>query len=227
MIETIGDFELISDRTQVMQSTRNSELIFKWFKKLQPYNPTWQAMQDYTDSRTSESPDQVWLLQHTPVFTQGKTGKAEHVLNPGGIPVVQTDRGGQVTYHGPGQLIAYLLIDLRRKGFTVRDIVSKIEQAVINVLSSYGVDAAAKPDAPGVYTGNKKIASLGLRVRRGCTFHGLAFNVDMDISPFLRINPCGYQGLEMVQLKDFCPNVDFKEVARGLEIELSKQLLSV
>ncbi len=167
-----------------------------------PYEPTWHAMQHFTQTRDADSADEIWLLEHPRVFTQGQAGKAEHVLAAGDIPVVQVDRGGQVTYHGPGQLIAYILVDVRRAGQGVRDLVTQIENSLIDVLSQYAVSARAKPDAPGVYVGEKKIASLGLRIRRGCSFHGLALNVDMDLQPFQRINPCGYAGMSMTQLSD-------------------------
>ncbi|WGW01095.1 lipoyl(octanoyl) transferase LipB [Vibrio sp. YMD68] len=166
----------------------------------QDYHPVWKAMHEFTDNRTDESSDEIWLVEHNPVFTQGQAGKAEHILAAGDIPVVQSDRGGQVTYHGPGQLVAYFLINLRRKKLGVRDLVTHIENLVINTLKAYNIEASAKPDAPGVYSDNKKICSLGLRIRKGCSFHGLALNVDMDLSPFLRINPCGYAGMEMVQV---------------------------
>ena len=169
---------------------------------LQPYAQTWQAMTDFTNQRTPETPDQLWLVEHPPVFTQGQAGKEEHLLFPGDIPVVQTDRGGQVTYHGPGQLVAYPLLDLRRLKMGVRDLVTAIEQTIVATLAVYDIEAYPKPDAPGVYVAGNKIASLGLRVRRGCSFHGLALNVDMDLAPFLRINPCGYQGLAMTQMRD-------------------------
>ena len=164
---------------------------------IRPYLDTWQAMQAFTDRRDVDTPDEIWLLQHEAVYTQGQAGKAEHLLHPTEIPVVQSDRGGQITYHGPGQLIAYLLLDVRRKGLGVRQLVTAMEQAVIGVLASAGIDAAAKPDAPGVYVNGAKIASLGLRIRRGCSFHGLALNVDLDLTPFTHINPCGYAGLAM------------------------------
>lgn len=164
------------------------------------YAPTLAAMRDFTDTRTSTTPDELWLLQHRAVFTQGQAGKAEHVLAPGGIPVVQVDRGGQVTYHGPGQWVVYLLLDLRRRAMGVRDLVTLIEQSLVQLLHDYGVDAAPDPGAPGVYVGGAKIASLGLRVRRGCSYHGLALNVDMDLEPFSRINPCGYEGLQVTSL---------------------------
>ncbi|MDI3323007.1 lipoyl(octanoyl) transferase LipB [Pontibacterium granulatum] len=167
---------------------------------IEPYNPTWEKMQAFTDQRDDETRDEIWLLQHEPVFTQGQAGKAEHLLATGDIPVVQVDRGGQVTYHGPGQLIVYLMINLRRRKLGVREMVDIMERSLVDLLAEYGVDAYAKPDAPGVYVGDAKIASLGLRVRRGCSFHGLALNLDMDLGPFLRINPCGYAGMPMTQL---------------------------
>lgn len=166
----------------------------------QDYKSVWQAMSAYTDRRDDNSPDQLWLVQHPPVFTQGQAGKAEHILMPGDIPVVQVDRGGQVTYHGPGQIVAYPLINLRRLGIGVRDLVTALEQAIVATLADFKVEAYPKPDAPGVYVNETKVASLGLRVRRGCSFHGLSLNVDMDLQPFDRINPCGYVGLQMSQL---------------------------
>lgn len=169
------------------------------------YETAWHAMQRFTDQRTADTLDELWLLEHPAVFTQGQAGKAEHLLAPGNIPVVQVDRGGQVTYHGPGQLVAYFLLDVRRKQLGVRDLVSRIEQILVDLLAAYQLSAYAKPDAPGVYIDQAsgqaaKIASLGLRIRRGCSFHGLALNVDMDLSPFQRINPCGYAGMQMIQL---------------------------
>ncbi|WP_299776160.1 lipoyl(octanoyl) transferase LipB [uncultured Pseudoteredinibacter sp.] len=169
---------------------------------LMDYEPVWRSMSNYTDQRDSDSADEFWLVQHPPVFTQGQAGKAEHVLMPGDIPVVQVDRGGQVTYHGPGQLVLYPLIDLRRLGIGVRDLVTAIEKALVKTLASFDLEAYPKADAPGVYINEAKIASLGLRVRKGCSFHGLSLNVEMSLEPFLRINPCGYQGLEMVQMAD-------------------------
>jgi lipoyl(octanoyl) transferase len=160
-------------------------------------------MQQFTDDRTAATPDEVWLVEHPPVFTQGQAGKAEHVLAPGDIPVVQVDRGGQVTFHGPGQVVAYILVDIRRRGMGVRALVSCIEEAIIRVLDHYGVSGERVCGAPGIYVGGAKIAALGLRIRRGCSFHGLAFNVDMDLEPFSRINPCGYRGLEVTQLVSF------------------------
>lgn len=167
------------------------------------YEPTWQAMQQYSLERDAGTPDQIWLVEHPPVFTQGQAGKAEHLLSPGSIPVVQVDRGGQVTYHGPGQFVAYVLLDIRRLKSDVRKLVTALEQSVVELLASYGVNAKPRPDAPGVYVGDDKICSLGLRIKRGCSYHGLALNLDMDMEPFQRINPCGYQGLKMVQLADY------------------------
>lgn len=168
---------------------------------LQDYEPVWRAMQAYTDTRDADSSDELWLLEHPPVFTQGQAGKAEHVLAPGDIPVVQVDRGGQVTYHGPGQLVGYVLVDLKRLGFGIRELVTRIEQSLVELLDCYGLSAHPRPDAPGVYLGDgAKIAQLGLRVRRGCTFHGLSLNIDMDLEPFARINPCGYQGLAVTDM---------------------------
>ncbi|EGQ7829815.1 TPA: lipoyl(octanoyl) transferase LipB [Vibrio parahaemolyticus] len=186
----------------------------------QDYEPVWKAMHEFTDQRTEETPDEVWLVEHNPVFTQGQAGKAEHLINTGDIPVVQSDRGGQVTYHGPGQLVAYFLINLRRKKLGVRDLVTTIENLVINTLKAYNIDSAARPDAPGVYVNGKKICSLGLRIRKGCSFHGLALNVNMDLTPFLRINPCGYAGMEMVQVSQFNGPSDVETVEKQLIEEL-------
>jgi lipoyl(octanoyl) transferase len=189
------------------------------------YEPTWHAMQRFTDARDPTTPDEIWLLEHAPVFTQGQAGKAEHVLFPGDIPVVQVDRGGQVTYHGPGQLVAYLLLDVRRSSVGVRELVSRMERSLIELLASYGVSAAAKPDAPGVYVDGAKIASLGLRIRNGRSFHGLALNVDMDLQPFSRINPCGYAGMAMTQLADQLGEpVALAEVSARLREQLVKHL---
>lgn len=195
-------------------------------KKLgrQDYEPVWKAMHKFTDERTEEDVDQIWLVEHNPVFTQGQAGKAEHVLNAGDIPVIQSDRGGQVTYHGPGQLVAYFLINIRRKKFGVRDLVTHIENLVINTLKAYNINSTARPDAPGVYVDGKKICSLGLRIRRGCSFHGLALNVDMDLSPFLRINPCGYQGMEMAQVSQLGGPSELENVEQQLIQELVELL---
>lgn len=182
-------------------------------------------MTEFTNQRTPETIDQLWLVEHSPVFTQGQAGKAEHLLFPGDIPVVQSDRGGQVTYHGPGQLVAYPLLDLRRLKIGVRELVTSIEQTIVATLTYYGIESAAKPDAPGVYVNGDKIASLGLRVRRGCSFHGLALNVAMDLAPFQRINPCGYQGLAMTQMKDLLPNPPtLEDVQTQLVAEFARKL---
>jgi len=164
----------------------------------QDYQPIWQKMQAFTDNRTPDMQDELWLVEHSPVFTQGQAGKAEHLLAPGDIPVVPVDRGGQVTYHGPGQQMLYVLLDIKRRKIGVRQLVTALEQCIINALSPYDIQAYPKADAPGVYVDEKKVCSIGLRIRKGCSFHGLAFNVNMDLSPFQRINPCGYAGLEMI-----------------------------
>jgi len=187
---------------------------------LMDYEPVWRAMQAFTDRRDDATPDELWLVQHPPVFTQGQAGRAEHLLAPGDIPVVQVDRGGQVTYHGPGQVVCYPLIDIKRLQLGVRELVCGIEQAIIDVLKSYGVDAQRKEGAPGVYIDGVKIASLGLRIRRGKSFHGLAFNVDMDLEPFQRINPCGFRGLQVTNLSAFA-QASTGEVEDRLITELS------
>ncbi|MDY6919560.1 MAG: lipoyl(octanoyl) transferase LipB [Pseudomonadota bacterium] len=188
------------------------------------YATTWQAMKSLTDRRTAATLDEIWLLQHPPVFTQGQAGKAEHLLAPGDIPVIQVDRGGQVTYHGPGQLVGYLLVDLRRKGLGARDLVSRIEQAIVATLAELEICAAPRSDAPGVYVAARKIASLGLRIRRGCSFHGLALNIDMDLEPFQRINPCGYQGMEMTQVRDYVSQPNPDRISARLAHHLIDQL---
>ncbi|ANW24992.1 lipoyl(octanoyl) transferase LipB [Vibrio coralliilyticus] len=197
----------------------HNQLVVKHLGR-QDYEPIWQAMHDFTDTRTEDTCDEVWLVEHNPVFTQGQAGKEEHLINTGDIPVVQSDRGGQVTYHGPGQLVAYFLINLRRKKLGVRDLVTHIENLVINTLKNYNIESAARPDAPGVYVDGKKICSLGLRIRKGCSFHGLALNVNMDLSPFLRINPCGYAGMEMVQVSQLGGPDDLTQVEKTLVEEL-------
>lgn len=188
------------------------------------YESVWHAMQDYTDTRDVESPDEIWLVEHNPVFTQGQAGKDEHLLFPGDIPVVKVDRGGQVTYHGPGQLVAYFLLDIRRLKCGVRDLVTHIEQCLVELLNNYDINAYPKPDAPGVYVDGKKIASLGLRIRKGCSFHGLALNVDMDLAPFKRINPCGYSGLEMIQVSDLNGPTELSAVERSLTQIIAQRL---
>jgi lipoyl(octanoyl) transferase len=190
----------------------------------QPYTPVWARMQAFTDARRADTPDEIWLLEHDPVFTQGRAGKSEHLLAPGAIPVVQSDRGGQVTYHGPGQLMVYTLLDLQRLGLGIRSLVTALEHAVVDCLGEYGVEARGRRDAPGVYVGSAKIASLGLRVRRGCSYHGLALNVRMDLAPFSRINPCGYRGLEMTQLSDLGGPADLLEAGQALLPHLLRRL---
>lgn len=178
-------------------------------KGLEEYLPIWQAMQNFTDSRTPETQDEIWLLQHPPVFTQGLAGKPEHLLNPGNIPLVLTDRGGQVTYHGPGQLVVYTLLDIQRLGIGTRQLVKSLEDIIIRLLGDYGIEATANCDARGVYITDAKICSIGLRIRKGYCYHGLALNVDMNLEPFSRINPCGYRGLPITQLSDFVSPVDW------------------
>lgn len=193
---------------------------------LQPWAPVSQAMHHFTDRRSDETPDEIWLVEHAPVFTQGQAGKAEHLLTPGDIPVMQSDRGGQVTYHGPGQQVMYVMINLKRRKVGVRQLVTALEQTVVSTLAHFNVVAESRPDAPGVYVDDKKICSLGLRIRNGCSFHGLALNVDMDLTPFLRINPCGYAGLEMTQLSALKPGTTLAEV-QPLLIEHFARLLGI
>ncbi len=180
------------------------------------YAPAWRAMQAFTDGRDAGTPDELWFLEHAPVFTQGLNGKPEHLLATGEIPVVGIDRGGQVTYHGPGQLVMYALVDLRRRGIGVRELVLALENSVIVLAASHGIAAAGRREAPGVYVRGRKMASIGLRVRRGCSYHGLALNVDMDLEPFLRINPCGMAGLAMTQLVDEGATLDVAGAAEEL-----------
>jgi lipoyl(octanoyl) transferase len=191
------------------------------------YEPTLQAMRNLTDSRSEDSPDELWLLQHPRIFTQGQAGKAEHVLAPGDIPVVQVDRGGQVTYHGPGQWVIYLMVDLRRRQLGVRALVDLIEHSIVQLLSEMGIDASPRPDAPGVYVAGAKIAALGLRVRKGCSYHGLSLNVDMDLEPFQRINPCGHEGLQVTSIACCLPGValDLDEIGRKL-MDIAAQRLA-
>jgi lipoyl(octanoyl) transferase len=189
----------------------------------QPYEPVWRAMQAFTDRRGPETADELWMVEHDPVFTLGQAGRWEHVLVPGEIPVVPVDRGGQVTYHGPGQIVAYPLLDLRRLGIGVRELVFRIEQAIIDTLENWNIVAARREGAPGVYVADAKVAALGLRVRRGCTFHGLAFNINMDLEPFHRINPCGYQGLAVTQVLDLGGPGSLAAVEAVLVGELARQ----
>jgi|TARA_R110000787_G_scaffold12074_26_gene39317 lipoyl(octanoyl) transferase len=193
------------------------------------YEQSAAEMRAFTDARTPETPDQIWLLEHPPVFTQGQAGKAEHVLMPGNIPVIKSNRGGQVTYHGPGQLVAYVLLDLHRRGMGIRPLVSLLEEAMVATLETFGIAAHPKPDAPGVYVTRafdgiqpetRKIGSIGLRVSRGCSYHGLSLNVDMDLEPFTRINPCGYAGLRMTQMRELADDISITQASE----ELSRQL---
>lgn len=191
------------------------------------YEPTWRAMQSFTDARTADTPDELWLCEHPPVFTLGLAGKPEHLLRDVGIPLVKIDRGGQITYHGPGQIVLYVLLDLRRRNLKVRELVTRMEQAVIDLLTSYGIAAQRQSGAPGVYVGAAKIAALGLRIRNGCSFHGLSLNVAMDLSPYAAINPCGYAGLAVTQLCDLnqCADAqDSEKIAMRLLTHLQEQL---
>ncbi len=189
----------------------------------QDYQEVWNRMREFTDNRDKDTKDELWLLEHEPVFTLGQNGKPEHILNAGDIPVIQVDRGGQVTYHGPGQLVAYVLIDLRRHKMGIRQLVTGLENSVVGFLQHHNITAAAKPDAPGVYVDGAKIASIGLRVRRGCSYHGLAFNINMSLEPFSRINPCGFKGLEMVQVSELGGPEDVSQVAH----ELTEEMLAI
>jgi len=184
------------------------------------YVPTWRAMQDFTARRTAETPDEIWLLEHPPVYTQGQAGKPEHLIAETDIPVVPIDRGGQITYHGPGQVVAYVLVDLRRRGYGIRELVARLEQAVIDLLAAQGVAAARLAGAPGVYVAGAKIAALGLRVKQGCTYHGLALNVDMNLAPFAAINPCGYAGMPVTQCRDLGVALPLAQVEEALGLAL-------
>ncbi len=190
----------------------------------QPWQVASQAMHQFTDRRDDTTPDEIWLVEHPAVFTQGQAGKPEHLLGTGDIPVMQSDRGGQVTYHGPGQQVMYVLINLKRRKTGVRELVTALEQTVIITLAHFDITAAARADAPGVYVDNRKICSLGLRIRKGCSFHGLALNIDMDLTPFLRINPCGYAGLEMTQISELHPGVTLGQVQQLLVANFARQL---
>ncbi len=197
------------------------------------YPATFAAMQEFTATRGADTPDELWLCEHAPVFTQGLSGKPEHLLKDIGIPVVQIDRGGQITYHGPGQVVAYLMLDLKRRDLKVRELVRRIEQAVIDLLAGYGVQAARLAGAPGVYVGAAKIAALGLRVKHGCSYHGVSLNVDMDLTPYDAINPCGYEGMAVTQLRDLAgrcdtpqevPWWDTAQIGEAFAAQLEKQL---
>jgi lipoyl(octanoyl) transferase len=189
------------------------------------YEPTWRAMQALTATRDADTPDEIWALQHPPVYTLGIAGKSEHLpRTDNGIPVIRADRGGQITYHGPGQIVGYLLLDMRRRGLSVRPLIRRLEQGVINLLAEYGVSAHGREDAPGVYVGAAKIAALGLRIRNGCCYHGIALNVDMDLAPFYAIDPCGYPGLAVTQMRDLGIGDDVEQVGAGLTQSLIRTL---
>jgi lipoyl(octanoyl) transferase len=191
---------------------------------LREYVLAWSSMQEFTRHRTGDSLDELWIVEHPPVFTLGLNGDLAHVLDPGSIPVIKVDRGGQVTYHGPGQMVVYLLLDLRRRGMGIRALVTHMEQAVIGFLSDLDIEAQTEPGAPGVYVEGRKIASLGLRVRGGCSYHGLAFNLNMDLAPFARINPCGYRGLQVTQIHDLGIDIDWRRGAHQLSDRLRRGL---
>ena len=191
---------------------------------LQEYEPIWQAMQDFTAKRDDSTADELWCLEHPPVFTMGLNGEKSHLLNIQNIPIIDIDRGGQVTYHGPGQLVIYTLIDLKRLNIGVKELVNSIEQSIIQLLKKYGVNARGKENAPGVYVNNEKIAALGLRIKRNKSYHGLSLNIDMDLSPFEQINPCGYEGLAVTQIKDLKPELNLDHIKTDLISQLSQFL---
>lgn len=189
-----------------------------------PLPDVWEEMKKFTDERNRKTQDEVWLVEHPPIYTLGLNSNPDHVLEASNIPILKIDRGGQVTYHGPGQLIAYVMLDLHRSRSSIRSIVEALEAAVIRTVSVYGIEAQGRRDAPGVYVGDKKLAAIGLRVRRHCTYHGLAVNVNMDLTPYERINPCGFEGLEAVQLSDLCHGIDISRVRIDLEMMLRASL---
>lgn len=189
-----------------------------------PLPDVWEEMKKFTDERNRTTQDEVWLVEHPPIYTLGLNSNPDHVLEASNIPILKIDRGGQVTYHGPGQLIAYVMLDLHRSRSSIRSIVEALEAAVIRTVSVYGIEAQGRRDAPGVYVGDKKLAAIGLRVRRHCTYHGLAVNVNMDLTPYERINPCGFEGLEVVQLSDLCHGIDISRVRKDLEMMLRASL---
>ena len=188
------------------------------------YQPTWQAMRDFTDSRDEQTPDELWVCEHPPVYTLGQAGKREHILNAANIPVVQSDRGGQVTYHGPGQVVIYTLVNLRRAGFGIREMVVRLENSVIGLLAQQGIEAISRRDAPGVYVKGAKIAALGLRVRRGCSYHGIAMNIDADLTPFAGINPCGYEGLSVTSTQQLGVTLDKDQLVANFVEAVHTQL---
>ena len=197
--------------------------LLRWLGRAE-YEPTWRAMQALTDQRDPQTRDEIWFLEHPPVFTLGMNAAREHVLAPGDIPLVQIDRGGQVTYHGPGQLVVYPLLDLRRNSLGVRQLVVGLENGIIALLASRNIVAVGRRDAPGIYVEGRKLASIGLRIRRGCSYHGLAFNIAMDLEPFRRINPCGYRGLEVIDLRTLGVSLELREVAGLLAPHLLRAL---
>jgi len=195
--------------------TAGSQPLLRWLGRAE-YEPTWRAMQTFTEQRGPETPDEIWFLEHPPVFTLGMNAAREHVLAPGDIPLVQIDRGGQVTYHGPGQLVVYPLLDVRRRGLGVRQLVMALENGISALLAPWNITAVGRRDAPGIYVEGRKLASIGLRIRRGCSYHGLAFNVAMDLEPFRRINPCGYRGLEVTDLRTLGVSLELRNAAELL-----------
>lgn len=213
---------------KVIDGTEKSRPIVRHLGLVE-YEPTWRTMQEFTDERGPETADEIWLLEHPPVFTLGLNGRREHLLAPGDIPIVKVDRGGQVTYHGPGQLVVYPLLDLKRWSISIRDLVVRLENAVIELCAKYGISAAGRRDAPGVYVEGRKLASIGLRVRRGCTYHGLALNVMNDLEPFSRINPCGFAGLQLTRLADLAPIASIaslEELSRRFEPIVLRHLIA-
>lgn len=223
----ICDYRRFADRLYLLphrlSQTKLMQIIFRQLGQC-AYEPIWQAMQTFTGVRDKYSLDEIWLVEHPPVFTQGQAGKAEHILNPGNIPVIHTDRGGQVTYHGPGQLLAYLLLDIKRRKIGIRQLVSTIEQSIINLLAKYNIVATSQRNAPGVYVGAAKICSIGLRIRRGCSYHGLALNVHCDLEPFTQINPCGYAKLPIINMHDLIPAITLSNLTQQLIPHLSHHL---
>ena len=204
---------MVADLSPSLLASREPNL--RWLGRAE-YEPTWRAMQAFTDERGPETRDEIWFLEHPPVFTLGMNAAREHVLAPGDIPLVQIDRGGQVTYHGPGQLVVYPLLDVRRRGLGVRQLVMALENGIIDLLASRNIEAVGRRDAPGIYVEGRKVASIGLRIRRGCSYHGLAFNVAMDLEPFRRINPCGYRGLEVTDLRTLGVSLELRNAAELL-----------
>lgn len=207
-----------------IESNQINNTIIPRYLGTQDYSHAWNAMRAFTDNRDADTPDEIWFLEHPPVYTLGQNGKQEHILNATDIPIIHADRGGQVTYHGPGQLVGYVLIDLKRRTIGVRQLVTALEQSVIALLADFDIPARSRCDAPGVYVNDSKICSLGLRVRRGCSFHGLALNINMDLAPFLHINPCGYSNLKMVQMRDFGIDTTPAKIAPLLMVKLNEVL---